>query len=102
MRPSILIAETPRYRVRSYNFGLAYTLEHRTLGKDILFQGDDANSFRERLQTLTEGPRFHLSYGDALELIWQDYADVADLCVAAPAPSYVVQRPARHLSADTL
>lgn len=80
MRPSTVVVETPRFRVRSHFNGLAYVLEHRGLGKDILFQDDDAEVFRRSLNSLTEGNegRLALDYDDALDILWQEYAELGE------------------------
>lgn len=77
-KPSTLFVETARFSVRSYGNGLAYVLEHRGLGQDILFQGDDADTFRRELQGMTESERCTLDYDDALGAIWGDYAEMSE------------------------
>lgn len=69
----------PKWLVTSYGNGLAYTLENKAEGRSVLFQGDDADTFRQELDTLTNG-RLPLSYDDALGVLWNDY------CVAATQP----------------
>ncbi len=73
---STIIHETRRFICLSYGNGLAYTLEMRRTRESILFQGDDASTFREELDTLTNG-RLPISYDDALGVLWNDYGPAA-------------------------
>ena len=69
---SHLVHSTRRFTCQSYGNGLAYVLEQRSTGASILFQGDDADRFREELDTLANG-RLPLSYDEVLGVLWNDY-----------------------------
>lgn len=73
---SAIIHELPGWRVTSYGNGLAYAVDNLTAGQGLYFQGDDADTFRDELEALTEGSP-NLDYADALACIWFDYSDNA-------------------------
>jgi len=76
---SNLIHDTRHFRLVSYGNGLAYALEHKgTAHKSVLFQGDDANQFREELESLSSG-RLRLSANDVLHVLWNDYETAAQV-----------------------
>lgn len=69
---SHLLHSTRRYVCISYGNGLAYVLEHRSTQQSILFQGDDAETFRNELWGLSSG-RLPLSLDEVLGVLWNDY-----------------------------
>ena len=73
---SYLMHSTRRFTCTSYGNGLAYVLENRSTRASVLFQGEDADQFREELDTLTNG-RLPLSYDEALGVLWNDYCTAA-------------------------
>lgn len=75
---SHLIHRTRHFELVSYGNGLAYVLEKLgTDHKSVLFQGGDADRFREEYDTLTNG-RLRLSPDDVLQVLWNDYEHVAE------------------------
>lgn len=71
-----IIHEYPDWRVTSYGNGLGYAVDNLAAGLGLYFQGDDADTFCEQLEALTEGSPC-LNYCDALSVIWNDYSDNA-------------------------
>jgi len=75
---SSLIHDTRHFRLVSYGNGLAYALERKGVSyASILFQGDDADKFREELDNLSSG-RLMLATDDVLRILWNDYECVAE------------------------
>lgn len=72
-----IIHDLPDWEVTSYGNGLSYRIFNKSEGQAIFFQGDDAEIFRDELETLTEGTPA-LDFADALSLIWSDYAEIAE------------------------
>lgn len=76
---SNLIHDTRHFRLISYGNGLAYALERKgTSHASVLFQGDDADQFRQELDTLNSG-RLRLNINDVLHILWNDYEAVAQV-----------------------
>lgn len=76
---SVIIHDLPEWRVTSYGNGLAYEIAHSPSGKTIFFQGDDAEIFRNRFETLTDGTvQPVLDFDTALSIIWHDYSEIAE------------------------
>lgn len=76
---SHLIHRTRHFELVSYGNGLAYVLEKLgTDHKSVLFQGDDADKFREEYDTLSGG-RLRLSPDDVLQVLWNDYEAAAQV-----------------------
>jgi hypothetical protein len=75
MMRSTILHTTRRFEVRSYGNGLAYSLRRRPDNLSVLFQGDDADTFRNELDVLTEPGK--LDYDNALGVLWEDYCAVA-------------------------
>lgn len=73
------IHRTRHFELVSYGNGLAYVLEKLgTDHKSVLFQGDDADQFRQELDTLNSG-RLRLNINDVLHILWNDYEAVAQV-----------------------
>jgi len=66
------IHDTRDFYVASLGNGLAYSVVNKNTKASLLFQGDDARSFEDALESLTEG-RVQLDYNNALHVIWNDY-----------------------------
>lgn len=71
---SNIIHDLTGWQVTSWGNGLSYEVFNELTDQDIFFQGDDAETFRNRLEELTEHSP-HLNYSDALRVIWNEYAD---------------------------
>lgn len=77
-----IIHSLPGWQVISYGNGLAYEIANKRTAQSILFQGDDADVFRNSLEALTE-PNNNgsyaciLDYSNALACIWSDYSECA-------------------------
>lgn len=73
-----IIHNLPEWQVTSYGNGLAYEIAHKPSGKSLFFQGDDAEEFRSRFDSLTDGTVHPvLNFSDALSVIWHDYVELA-------------------------
>lgn len=78
---AIMIHNTPRFRLESYHNGAAYVMmkrpvDHRPegpliLGASFFVQGDDATTFRERLDAYSE---VFDDFDKALSELWNEYA----------------------------
>jgi hypothetical protein len=73
---SAIIHDLPEWRVTSWGNGLAYSIEYKPSGRDLFFQGDDADAFREEFDDLTTGTP-SLSFADALQAIFAEYKELA-------------------------
>ena len=73
---SCIIHDLPEWRVTSWGNGLAYSIDHKPSGRDVFFQGDDAEQFRTEFDALTSGLPC-LSFADALQAIFAEYGEFA-------------------------
>jgi hypothetical protein len=73
---STIIHDLPDWRVTSWGNGLAYEIEHKPSGRDMFFQGEDAEQFRTKFDNLTAGLPC-LSFADALQAIFAEYEEFA-------------------------
>lgn len=74
---SCIIHDLPEWQVTSYGNGLAYAILHKLSGRDIFFQGDDADIFRDEFDALTSGVSC-LSFADALQSIFAEYGELVE------------------------
>jgi hypothetical protein len=73
---AFVIHDLPDWQVTSYGNGLAYEILHKPDLASLFFQGEDAETFRNAFQALTEASPY-LSFADALRVIFQDYGSFA-------------------------
>lgn len=79
MSRSYIILDCPTFRLESWGNGSAYCLTNKVEQMDIhLAHGDEANLFREDMDTLIDG-RPHMSFEDIAAYLWDQcgYGDAA-------------------------
>jgi hypothetical protein len=75
---SCIIHDLPDWRVTSWGNGLTYEIEHKPSGRDMFFQGEDAEQFRTEFDNLTTGLPC-LSFTDALQAIFAEYEELQNV-----------------------
>lgn len=68
-----IIRTSPGYLLTSHGNGLAYALKRRSDGREVFFQGDDADKFREELEAWEGSADGTLSTEHVLSAIFCNY-----------------------------
>lgn len=70
---SCILYETPTFQVASWGNGLSYALLHKPSGRDIFFQGEAAEEFRNEIEA-GEALDPSIPYEDIFAEQWAVYA----------------------------